>query len=707
MEKIGKPNEFCTEENVEETTRILRDLRTPDELIQSASGWLSSSLYLRYVKEDPLSPPYQILKTLLSDVLDELQEENEEYANILRDRFWKGLTVKEIVLNSPWSERTYFSLQSKAIKLFAFLLLQKEKASSNHIQGPNPSVQPGESTKHPAQPKPPQERRMGGHLVYGTLFVVLVFSAVWILLFVLNQEQPPVSHLPAPGTQIEAANPAKIVSETEVPETNPSNTGLSYCGENERVSPPSWYRFVRWEGVSVFNNENTGGGVLTDQVRTLANSSDGLWVGYFSEADKNGGVGQYDKESWAICQGFHFSEGQNVNIVVVDHQERVWVGFERHGIALFVDGVWSHFTVEDGLPSNSIYGITVDDFGVAWVGTWEGIARYDGEEWTVPYTVMNDTIFNNRVHSIAFDSERNIWVGHVSDGVSHYNRTTGEWVHYVEGKTGLSGDSIRSILVKPGTEDDPESIWIATSGGGISKFQNGEWSVYRKKDGLPGNDVRHLAFDRFNRVWAATEGGAAYLGESGWILYHSYDTHSISVARDCEGCVFDEDVVWTAIKGSGLTHSRLPMPEPVFDVRSVCFVNAQRERVCPEIQVDEIGNQQYISAAYPVSLSPGDTLRFEVTVVPRTPYQLRDNRGDFLSSADMDDYNLFGAWPIIGVGEVVEPGQPYTFTDYDNPFTVPELEENSEEKFTSTWRVWMHTRYAGPYIRMSFLADTK
>jgi hypothetical protein len=129
----------------------------------------------------------------------------------------------------------------------------------------------------------------------------------------------------------------------------------------------------------------------------------------------------------------------------------------------------------------------------------------------------------------------------------------------------------------------------------------------------------------------------------------------------------------------------------------------ERERICPPFLLDTSTPLPVVTATYPFPLKPGEKLRFEITVSPEGVYELRDDRGDFLSNTDADDFNLFGAWPIIGVKEVVVQGQPYTFTDFDNPFIAPNLPADVDEsQFTSTWRVWMRTRYVGPYIRLVF-----
>jgi len=107
--------------------------------------------------------------------------------------------------------------------------------------------------------------------------------------------------------------------------------------------------------------------------------------------------------------------------------------------------------------------------------------------------------------------------------------------------------------------------------------------------------------------------------------------------------------------------------------------------------------------AQPVVVAPGEAFRPEITVQPRSPYQLLESRGDMLVHLDADDALRFGAYERIPVKGTIEPGQPFTFTDYDNFYVAPQLEKGEAERtFTSTWRTWVHGRYAGPPIGVTF-----
>ena len=136
------------------------------------------------------------------------------------------------------------------------------------------------------------------------------------------------------------------------------------------------------------------------------------------------------------------------------------------------------------------------------------------------------------------------------------------------------------------------------------------------------------------------------------------------------------------------------------DVQEVCFVPvAERERSC--VTVEQGSSLYSVRALHPQVVVPGEQFRVEIFISLRSPYQLKP--GDFLSNTSEGDEALFGVWPHMAVDKTVESGEPFLFTDYDNPVTIPQLSdgENSGEK-TTTWRVWMHTRYVGPYIQIAF-----
>ena len=154
----------------------------------------------------------------------------------------------------------------------------------------------------------------------------------------------------------------------------------------------------------------------------------------------------------------------------------------------------------------------------------------------------------------------------------------------------------------------------------------------------------------------------------------------------------------------GFTHSRLPYLTGAVDLLQVCFFVNEDQRVDNIIDVENICatpqqvDENHYQVVYPVALLPRTQVRLEVTARPRAPYQLLEGRGDFLSNLADDETTRFGAYSLMPVKGTIESGQPFIFTSYDDPLRIPEITDSQSLTISSSWRVWMHTRYTGPIL---------
>jgi hypothetical protein len=84
--------------------------------------------------------------------------------------------------------------------------------------------------------------------------------------------------------------------------------------------------------------------------------------------------------------------------------------------------------VEEGLSHNSVMGIVQDKIGFIWVGTKNGLCRYDGYDFVIFQTNPSGEryISDNNIMSICLDSAGFVWVATWSGGVNRINVVSGE-----------------------------------------------------------------------------------------------------------------------------------------------------------------------------------------------------------------------------------------------------------------------------------------
>lgn len=112
--------------------------------------------------------------------------------------------------------------------------------------------------------------------------------------------------------------------------------------------------------------------------------------------------------------------------------------FFFHAQAQTISG--TNFSINDGLPSNSIRSIYKDSRGLLWIGTDNGLCSYDGVRFKVYNEII--TLNNNSIWSIVEDLQHNIWFAIYGKGIVKYD---GKNFTYYDNKSGLSNTRVRKM----------------------------------------------------------------------------------------------------------------------------------------------------------------------------------------------------------------------------------------------------------------------
>ncbi|MDB5135939.1 MAG: tetratricopeptide repeat protein [Mucilaginibacter sp.] len=119
---------------------------------------------------------------------------------------------------------------------------------------------------------------------------------------------------------------------------------------------------------------------------------------------------------------------------------------------------FDHFTVKDGLPERQIQFIQQDDQGYMWIGTQNGLVRYDGYKPKVyRFGVAKNDIYQNcSAESMLIDKDKNIWICTVGNGLFRYNRKTDSFIQYPYPQKPGKRESFKALLAE---SDQDGNLW--------------------------------------------------------------------------------------------------------------------------------------------------------------------------------------------------------------------------------------------------------
>ena len=112
-------------------------------------------------------------------------------------------------------------------------------------------------------------------------------------------------------------------------------------------------------------------------------------------------------------------------------------------------------TIEDGLSQGSVSSIIQDSKGYIWIGTRDGLNKYNGNSFKIYKYSNNDTnsISGNMITDIKEDKQGNIWVG-TTTGLSKINVENDKITRYLPGQSGcnISHFEITDIMISRSEE---------------------------------------------------------------------------------------------------------------------------------------------------------------------------------------------------------------------------------------------------------------
>ena len=218
------------------------------------------------------------------------------------------------------------------------------------------------------------------------------------------------------------------------------------------------------------------------------------------------------------------------------------------------------YTTKQGLSSNITKCVLKDSKGFMWIGTKEGLSRFDGYGFKKFYSLKGDpnTLSDNNVSCITEDHDGNLWIG-TPNGLNMYNRQTGKFtqfhVNYLQSNS-LVYNEVNCILV-----DKAGTIWIGTSYG-LSRYntRTRKFTNYhhdsKNTNSISSDAILSIAGNGNGNILIGTfDGGVNELNPKTNIISREINAKLISkgLANYITGLFVDgEGIIWMGTFDSGL-----------------------------------------------------------------------------------------------------------------------------------------------------------
>ena len=175
--------------------------------------------------------------------------------------------------------------------------------------------------------------------------------------------------------------------------------------------------------------------------------------------------------------------------------------------------VLEHLTTSDGLPQATVMTTLQDSQGFVWLGTEDGLVRYDGRELYryARSRTESGSLPGNYVWQIVEDAHADLWMATNDAGVAKWTRRSNGFTSYrhdANDATSLGSDRVRTVLI-----DGRGYVWIGTFDAGVDVLDPSSGRIehlrYDANDSasLGSDHVSTLALDRAGDVWIGTDKG--------------------------------------------------------------------------------------------------------------------------------------------------------------------------------------------------------
>jgi ligand-binding sensor domain-containing protein/serine phosphatase RsbU (regulator of sigma subunit) len=354
-----------------------------------------------------------------------------------------------------------------------------------------------------------------------------------------------------------------------------------------------------------FENYNFLDGLCNGYTREVKVFGNNIWIGNGS------GLAVYNgKKFKPIAYSNEFFNGTNITVIETDSEGNIWLGTQGNGLLKYDGLKFTTYRTEDGLPSNFILDILIDNNGV-WIATQKGLVKMKDEKIIGINNPEKDGLKDFIVRSIS-KSKDGVYFISSSGGIFEYDLNSFKkimteqglksnefifdikladngilWAGGNQGLYKIDNDIVTKIYDKDnsklenGSVLDLEfsrdgSLWIVQNSK-VSRLVNEKIEDLTKLLKIPKSlEVKDIEFDNNGDIWIATTFGLGEFKNDTLIIYNE-SNGTVQPKTNCAVTIGNNNEIIYSTYGSGFS---------IFDGEN--FINYNTENGLSNNNVEEI-----------------------------------------------------------------------------------------------------------------------
>ncbi len=260
-------------------------------------------------------------------------------------------------------------------------------------------------------------------------------------------------------------------------------------------------------GMDIFKGEHfitytTQDGLINNQVSAITQDvNNRIWFGTY------GGITVFNPRQktfdYFTQQNNHISN--MIRFLKRDADGNIWIGTSDQGVIKYhskrnsfeyMSLINSNFPRAGGIYINDVYALETDLDNAVWVGTFDGLLRYDNSQGTIKTFTQINGLPGNTISSLYADSKNNLWIGVKNKGLTLSTPQGFSRIYAVK-------DVTPTCL----TEDRNGRLWIGTDANGVLSLKDTAVERFTTHEGLLSNLINFIITDDNNNIYVGTNNG--------------------------------------------------------------------------------------------------------------------------------------------------------------------------------------------------------